>query len=132
MPQAATIEHGLTAILPEDESGLLTSDATLTPTRTKRTYAGADGSTAALLFTDPVLTLSVSGRLTEAPTTGLLATEVGQALVTAPANMTVFGTSVLGHDLATGTIVYEEAGRTLPQGEASMHRFTATHYPFVS
>jgi hypothetical protein len=132
MPQAATIEHGLTEILPVDETGLLTSDASITPARVKRAYAGGDGSTQALLFVDPTLVLTVNGRLTASPSSGLLTTEIGEALVTAPSNFAIFGTSVFGHDLATGTIVYEEAGRTLSQGDQAMHRFTAVHYPFVT
>jgi len=108
-----------------DETNLIVSACTITPTREKREYRGEGGATKALQFRNPQLKFDFTCRIS---------VEAGLAISgpgTEIASLANFATTLHTFDPAVGTIVFEDPVRSLSESDAPGLNFTGMHYPYV-
>lgn len=123
----AIVTHGtLSTAELEDETNLLVSACTITPTRTKKEYGGANGSTQAVQFRNPQLKLDFTSQVSA---------EAGLAIQgpgTEITSLSNFDATTHTFDPAVGTIIYEDPVRDISQEDSPALKFSGMHYPFVT
>jgi len=125
-PDAIITSGTLSAADLEDETNLLVSACTITPTRTKKEYGRADSATAAVQHRNPQLKLDFTAQISVE--TGLAIQGPGTE-ITSLAN---YAGTLHTFDPAVGTIIYEDPVRDLSQADSPALKFSAVHYPFVT
>lgn len=111
---------------PVDEPSLLVQSISITPSREKKVFKGANKATAVLQYTDPTISFAFKAFISSE--TGLAAAHPGSQ-VTELAN---FAGAIHGFDPEQGIMVYEDPTRDLDQENPDAVNFTVRNYPFVT
>ena len=125
---AAIITHGNipSDITLLDEPNMLVQSLTITPSRTKKEYRGANRATQGLEYTDPKLSFQFEAYVSSRA--GLCTQHPGTE-VTSLAN---FSAAHFGFDPADGILVYEDPSSRQNLEDPEMINFSVLHYPFVT
>lgn len=108
-----------------DEPDMLVQSLTVTPTRTKKEYRGANRATQGIEFTDPKMSFAFEAYVSER--TGLCDQHPG-TVVTELLN---FAGGRYGFAPADGVMIFEDPSSTQNLQDPETISFTVWHYPFV-
>jgi hypothetical protein len=124
---AARIVHGN---LPNDvslldEPDMLVQSLTITPSREKKEYKGANGAVQGLEYKNPLMSFAFESYISER--TGLCDQHPGTTVAT----LTNFAAARFGFDPTDGIMVFEDPSTTQNLEDPETISFTIVHYPFV-
>jgi hypothetical protein len=108
-----------------DEPDLLVQSLTITPSREKQSWKGANLATRALRYTDPILTFAFTAIISAA--TGLANQHPG----TSVADLLNFPGNIYQFDPERGIMVFEDPSRSLTLENEAETSFNVVHYPFI-
>ena len=108
-----------------DEPDLLVQSLTITPTREKQNWKGANLATRALRYTDPILTFAFTAIISAV--TGFANQHPG----TSVADLLNFSGNVYQFDPERGIMVFEDPSRSLTLENEPETSFNVVHYPFI-
>jgi len=111
---------------PVDEPNMLVQSLTVTPTREKKAFKGANKATAALQYTDPMITFAFKAYVSTAA--GLAIAHPGSQVT----ELLNFAGIVHGFDPEQGILIYEDPSLELDNENPDTVSFTVASYPFLT